>query len=330
MLYIGKKMEDNICNFCKKIFKTKYSLKIHETTSKKCIKQRSNNGDMVLEFNCNHCRKFFTTKQNLESHLLICKKKSEDEKEEQTQFLNKILKENETLKHTKKYLKNEIDNKNKLYNELKVNYDNLLNKFERLEEKYLDFASKSKVVNTTNNNYHTQNSTNNLTVKQYVSQLQPITAIDFQNTLQHYSDKYIDEGAIGYAKFLLDHPCNNKIVTTDLSRKIVAYRTDKNEFIKDPKCRELIKMAIVDHKNDILNICSKRRKLLGDMKTLDDDSYMNEIYTKKINDITEFIIFLKNDLEDYVETNVPSKISSEITNRTQQYTNVKTNVLELE
>jgi hypothetical protein len=324
-------MEVHICTFCKNTFKTKYSLKIHENTSKKCIKQRCNNNNMLLEHICNYCSKIFTTKQNLESHLVICKRKAEDEKTEQTELINKLTKENEGLKQTKKFLKNEIENKNKLYNELKLNYDNLLNKLERIEEKYLDFASKSKVINTTTtNNYTTQNSTNNLTVKQYVSQLQPITAIDFQNTLQHYTDKYIDEGAIGYAKFLLDHPCNNKIVTTDLSRKIVAYRTDKNEFIKDPKCRELIKMAIVDHKNDILSICTKRRKTLGDMKTLDDDSYMNDVYTKKINDITEFIIFLKNDLEDYVETNVPNKISSEITNRSQQYTNVKTNVMELE
>lgn len=326
-------MDANSCLYCGNKYANKYILKKHMSNSKRCIELRNkNNLENFGEFSkngkneenknedkkvCEFCLKEYSSVYTLDRHYKSCKSLSD---------INVYKRINEEQKIKISELELKIKQLRHDYNSIKAINLKLENNNEKLQEKLL---TNTKVINNTNN-YTTQNSTNNLTVKQYVSQLQPITAIDFQNTLQHYTDKYIDEGAIGYAKFLLDHPCNNKIVTTDLSRKIVAYRTDKNEFIKDPKCRELIKMAIVDHKNDILTICTKRRKILGEMKTLDDDSYMNDVYTKKINDITEFIIFLKNDLEDYVETNVPNKISSEITNRSQQYTNVKTNVMELE
>jgi hypothetical protein len=326
-------MESNKCNNCEKTFTSKNYLDRH-IKNKKCLNKNSSN----TYYECEHCTKEFTSKYNLDRHNKSCKVllTINNYKNDLLFFKQKNIEletiVNELKKENNNYLTNNITLKT-LYEKLEQKYNETQ---KELKESYKNIQelliNNPKVINTTttNNNYTTQNSTNNLTVKQYVSQLQPITAIDFQNTLQYYTDKYIDEGAIGYAKYLLDHPCNNKIVTTDLSRKIIAYRTDKNEFIKVPKCRELIKMAIVDHKNDIISICTKRRKVLGDMKTLDDDAYMNDVYTKKINDITEFIIFLKNDLEDYVETNVPNKISSEITTRTQQYNNVKTNIQELE
>jgi len=310
------------CTYCSKIYSTQGNLTKHQKISKSCINNRA---DHI----CEYCGKKLSSIYTLERHYDTCKNLNITEKYKKEVNTLKEINKNTEIKYL--ILDDKYNALIEKYKKLEEKYDEVQNELKQTYKNMQEFLIKNpKVINTTNNNYTTQNSTNNLTVKQYVSQLQPITAIDFQNTLQHYTDKYIDEGAIGYAKFLLDHPCNNKIVTTDLSRKIIAYRTDKNEFIKDPKCRELIKMAIVDHKQDILTICTKRRKLLGDMKTLDDDSYMNDVYTKKINDITEFIIFLKNDLEDYVETNVPNKISSEITNRTQQYTNVKTNVMELE
>lgn len=305
------------CFFCKKDFSSKSSLIRHQNTSNNCVKHRDTQSEGEI---CIYCKKIYKSEKTLKNHLLICKEKNELDyiKQQNIELIERI----KTLEQDKIRLEMESNIYENKFNLIKEQLD-------KLQEKYDNLASHSKVINTTNYNSNTNNN-NNLTVKQYVSTLQPITSQDFTNSLNFYTEKYIDEGAIGYAKFLLEHPCSNKIITTDLSRKVVAYRTDKNEFIKDPKCRELIKMAIDDNKNEILELCTNRRKRLAHDQYIDNDSVMYEIYSKKINDITEFIIFLKNDLDDCDDTNVPVKISTQITSSTPQYNNVKTNIQELE
>lgn len=314
MIYTDKKMTELNCNFCEQNFKSEHKLLSHLKKCKSSIKDAVEEKNTKNSNFCEFCEKNFSSKFNLKRHLDSCSNY-------QAYKINNSLIAEQKEKILS--LRTEVTIYKTKYEDLKVQYDKLLEHF-----------STQKNVTTTNtttnntHNYHTNN-TNNMTVKQYVSQLQPITQKDFENSIQFYNEKYIDEGAIGYAKYLLEHPCNNKIITTDLSRKVVAYRTEKNEFIKDPKCRELIKMAIGDNKNDIIDICTDRRKKLANDQRIDDDPVMYEIYSKKLNDITEFVIFLKNDLDDYDYTNVPGKISSQITNSTPQYNNVK-NVLELE
>lgn len=304
-------MSEYKCLVCEKKYNSIRSLRSHMNKSKDCNTEQPTNTETVV---CSACNKEYSNKYNLERHQEKCIK-HQIEKAVEEAVKNALSDQ----KETNLALRTEVAIYKSKYEELKIQNTILLE----------NLAKQNITMNNTTNNYNT--STNNtMTVKQYVAQLKPITQQDFQDSLHYYNERYIDEGAIGYAKYLLEYPCNNKIVTTDLSRKVVAYRTEKNEFIKDPKCRELIKMAIGDNKDTILEICCKRRKSLNDIKYIDDDPVMNEIYTKKINDITEFIVFLKNDLDDYDYTNVPGKISSQITTSTPQYTNVKTNVAEIE
>lgn len=300
-------MSSIICEICNKNYSSISSLKKHQ---KICNKQKENI--------CCSCNKVFSTIYTLQRHYNSCTEyqiKTQYEKiiEEQKQKISIIQTQYEKI----------IEEQERKINTLQTQYDFIKIEYTNLRDKYDSFVEKSvlspKIIN--HNNYN--HSSSNLTVKQYVSTLQPITSKDFEDTLDLYTEKYIDEGAIGYAKFLLDHPCNNKIITTDLSRKVVAYRTEKNEFIKDPKCRELIKMAVGNYKDEILNKNLDRRSSLANIQHIDNDPVMFEIYGKKLNDITEFIIFLKNDLEDYDYTNVPNKISSQISNTTPQYNNVK-------
>ena len=54
------------CNCCNKIFSCKSSLKLHQKTTKYCLKLQGKNEEN--NFECEYCNKIFTVKQNLTSH----------------------------------------------------------------------------------------------------------------------------------------------------------------------------------------------------------------------------------------------------------------------
>lgn len=72
--------ENNVCEFCKKIFKNVYLLSRHKLTAKYCLNIQQKNKEHIeiknTEFICDHCDKIFKNKQNLDTHKITsCKKK---------------------------------------------------------------------------------------------------------------------------------------------------------------------------------------------------------------------------------------------------------------
>jgi Zinc-finger of C2H2 type len=65
-------MSQNECNICKTIFKSKYNLKSHLTTNKKCLKLRGL--ELTSNFVCKGCDAPFVNNKNMNIHLDSCKK----------------------------------------------------------------------------------------------------------------------------------------------------------------------------------------------------------------------------------------------------------------
>ena len=65
-------MSQNECNICKTIFKSKYNLKSHLTTNKKCLKLRGL--ELTSNFVCKGCNAPFVNNKNMNIHLDSCKK----------------------------------------------------------------------------------------------------------------------------------------------------------------------------------------------------------------------------------------------------------------
>ena len=58
------------CEFCKKVFKTKYSLFTHKTSTKSClIIQGKINVEETLKYDCNFCDKKFFILQSYFFHI---------------------------------------------------------------------------------------------------------------------------------------------------------------------------------------------------------------------------------------------------------------------
>jgi hypothetical protein len=149
---------------------------------------------------------------------------------------------------------------NKKYEKLLINYKQLQEENERLKEDK-NSSENYSVNNTIINNYTTNNLSNNhITLKQIVSKLEPICQDEIKNSMPLFTNEYVDDGIRGFARFLCDYSCNNKIITSDNSRHTIAYRTKFDDFIRDPECLNLINNTLKNNSEEIIQRTDDRRR----------------------------------------------------------------------
>jgi hypothetical protein len=172
---------------------------------------------------------------------------------------------------------------------------------ENFKENYKEMLNR---VNTT------INYTSNITLKQVVSKLEPISYEDIKNSMSLFSNEYIDDGIVGFARFLCEHSCNNKIVTSDKSRNTIAYRTKFNDFIKDPECIILINNTLRDNSEEIIKKAEERRDYYRDLMDIDDEF---DTYLKRGTKIQELKKLTESSMSEKSDDNI-KKISNILCN----------------
>ena len=95
----------NKCDRCNKIYSTKYTLSVHQKTSKSCLANSDNNDKKT--YDCEYCEKKFSSVQRLKYHLDICLEKKDNENKNEIKNVKKQLEKKD------KENKNEIENLNK-------------------------------------------------------------------------------------------------------------------------------------------------------------------------------------------------------------------------
>lgn len=217
---------------------------------------------------CKFCNKDFHNNFNLKRHQKSCKeilkhenevlKKSLEElKIEKNQIIQTLQEEITQLKNENIRCKFEIESAIRTAEERKTNYETLLDKFDR-------------PVN--NNNIITYNKTN---IRQIVSKLEPICFDKIKESMSLLSNDYIDDGIKGFAKFLCDHSLNNKFITTDNSRSIIAYRTDFYDFIRDPECLTLINKTLKENHEEVIKKSIDRMEYYRKLMDEYDEEYVD-------------------------------------------------------
>ena len=233
---------------------------------------------MDKEKSCPHCKKSFSTKGNCTKHLKICKAKT-------------IIEENKQLQQT-------IENKDKTIENLQTNHkimeleqiiDNKDEQIEFLKSIIETFAKTPTVeYNNYNNNYKPINTiNNNFSPKEIVSQLDPVDFDDIKNFMHLFTKDYIDQGIKGFANFLCEHPCKEKFITTNSSRKNIAYRTKNQEFVRDPEATYLINRVLKENSDIIIDKTKERTEYYKEELQIDPDSIYADGERKKINTFTQ-------------------------------------------
>jgi hypothetical protein len=266
---------------------------------------------------CEICLKEFSNKFNLKKH---------KEKVKKCKFS-----ENKNLSLLQKYviLENNYDLITEQYKNLKQEHELLKQKYDNLDLEYKDnlkknYENKANITyNTYNNSNNSNTNNNNLSVKQIVSKLEPITDNTFKDSLQYLNNDVLESGLKGFAQFLCNYPYNQKFITTDVSRKIISYRTNINDFIKDPECLQLLNNTLKENSEQILKIARERRDELGRfIEDSEDTEEIQEMAYRRDN-IHELILLTKNAVKNNVNTNIRSISDILVNHGVENYNNQK-------
>lgn len=237
-----------LCEYCKKEYSSKSSLKTHQNTTKKCIEiqNRVNSENKEPLFKCEYCGNNFGSKKGQNSHILTCsiKLKLDSILEERENNLKKEFEKQyeERIKEIEQYYEyklKEIENyyDHKLNNDVKIARLETMNEIYQNDHKSLiEIAKQPKntISNTHNNNK--------------ILSLQ--TPLDFN--IDHVRDlieskytlEHIFDGQKGIAKFALenllkDNDGNLKYICTDPSRQVFKYKDTYGDLQKDLEARKL-------------------------------------------------------------------------------------------
>ena len=192
------------CRYCRRVLKTKSSLKHHQKTTKYCLKLRGML-DKCL-YNCYCCKKKFAQKAHLYDHLSIC--------QQNTPYVNELKEEIRELKEQIVVLKR-------------------MNK--SLEQDKKDLLKHSETI--AKQPRYTQNNKINITQNLAIFNK---TDEDIKKLVQeNYNKDHLLEGQRGAARFTHNHVLKTKpgekpiYMITDKSRGNGKYRVSPNETVID-------------------------------------------------------------------------------------------------
>ena len=282
------------CEYCNQILKTSSSLKQHQLTAKYCLSKQ--NKEPIKEYYCNACNTGFTLKYSLQKHLQICKSNT-PEIHQISQELDVVKKELELSlireKEKDKIISDRdfvIADQKSIIKELQTEYKkqmetqnkDLQDRMQSMAEKAIDKPS------TVNQN----------TINQIINNLLPITTEHLNNQAQYLTIDHVKNGAVGYAKYALEHPLKDRLVCTDTSRKKGKYKDSDGNIVSDPEMSSITKklfLAIKDRNSELITEFANDLKIKLDSFGSNNNEMTNE-ETVEITGMTDDLI----DLVTYV------------------------------
>lgn len=219
----------NICNFCKKEFKTISNLNSHLRTSKTC-----SNEDKKIEYKCTSCDFVSYRNSSWTRHIKNCKNKVLTD-----MFSDKI----KILELENSKLKIENSQISSLHSQ--ISYLQEQNNKLQDDIKFLAEAAIKKTTKIINNN-----NCNN------INNLKPIDQDFIIEQAKNLTIEHIKKGALGYSSYFLEYPLKDSIVCTDFSRKKLKYRDKDGQIVIDPEMSTLSSLLFdsIRQKNKELSI----------------------------------------------------------------------------
>ena len=281
------------CQYCQTVLKTLSSLNQHQKSAKYCLSKQ--NKKPIKEHDCSFCGTGFTVKSALHSHLRICKANTPIIQEQlqeldlnkkellisvfrEEEFKRKI-KENQIEFRKKLSEKDKIicDQKN-IIKELHAEYKNQIERQNKDFHNRLQCMAEKAIDKPSTVNQHTTN--------QIINNLLPITTEHLDEQVQYLTIDHVKHGAVGYAKYALEHPLKDRLVCTDTSRKKGKYKDSDGNIVSDPEMANITKklfLAIKERNSELITEYANDLKIKLDSFGI---SSNNEMTTEEADEVT--------------------------------------------
>jgi len=258
------------CEYCKKSFSNKFTLKNHQLNAKYCLEIRKKDNE---NFKCSFCKKNLASKWSLDNHLDNCVDKF------------KIL----------------LEEKEKDILHCKENISKLENQNKELLQQIKDLASIAiDKPNTINNNHNLTNNSNNKMIDNRTLNMIPLdlNQENLKRTLEEkFTENHLINGQKGVAQFFVENILvsdDNKymIKCTDPSRKMFIYLDSEGKLHKDMnafKLTHIISDPVIDISHKLVNELPD--KYPDDMDRVD---YAMNKFVEIVNIKTDNNEFIKN------------------------------------
>ena len=254
------------CEYCNKKYATKGTLKTHQKTAKYCLKLQNKKSEEIFE--CLYCSKTFNVKYNYDVHL--------------TGHLTdpitvKIKEDNIKMEEEIKELKQKMDQKDEeLKQKLEAKDEILKNALEQIkiyqeqnEKLLMKAVSTPKIKNT----YNTVN----------IEHFTPMTQQHLDDNVKNLTLEHINKGPRGYAEYMINYPCKDSLVVTDISRMIFKYKDENGDLCVDIEARNLINKiskSIDPHNRELIT------KAISDINSNKRIDVLEQL--KKISELAEY------------------------------------------
>ena len=262
------------CEYCKKSFSNKFTLKNHQLNAKYCLEIRKKDNE---NFKCSFCKKNLASKWSLDNHLDNCVDKF------------KIL----------------LEEKEKDILHCKENISKLENQNKELLQQIKDLASIAiDKPNTINNNHNLTNNSNNKMIDNRTLNMIPLdlNQENLKRTLEEkFTENHLINGQKGVAQFFVDNILvsdDNKymIKCTDPSRKMFIYLDSEGKVHKDMNAFKLTHII----SDPVIDISHKLVNELPD-KYPDDMDRVDYAMNKFVD-----IVNIKTDNNEFIKNLIPS------------------------
>jgi hypothetical protein len=212
-----------------------------------------------------------------------------------------------------KELENKLSLKDKLIKKIRIeNTQKLLEKDKIIEINKKDLQEHKRVIKELQEEYKKQMEMQNKDLQdrmqsmaekaiakpssfnQIINNLLPITTEHLNDQVQYLTIDHVKNGAIGYAKYALEHPLKDRLVCTDTSRKKGKYKDSDGNIVSDPEMSSITKklfLAIKDRNSELITEYANDLKVKLDSFGSDNNEMTNE-ETVEINGITDDLIDL--------------------------------------
>ena len=256
------------CEFCKKTFSGKNNLYIHQTKAKYCLKIQEKTPDIIHK--CSYCSKTFTRKDVYHKHL---KGHSSDP------ITNKIKEDNSKMEDEIKELKQKLEVKDEI-SELKQKLEakdeilkNALDQIKIYQEQNEKLLMKAVSTPKIKNTYNTVN----------IEHFTPMTQQHLDDNVKNLTLEHINKGPRGYAEYMVNYPCKDSLVVTDIARMIFKYKDENGDLCVDIEARNLINKiskSIDPHNRELIT------KAISDINSNKRIDVLEQL--KRISDLAEY------------------------------------------